>query len=313
MEALMASLSVVIPTYNRGEILLNTIDILLNQDQLADEIFIVDQTYYDEGNNVAIELAQLHESNKITWIQLDKPSIPHAMNVGLHKAKSNYVLFLDDDVLFTPSFIAQHKLSQKQSNYHAYVGQILQPWQAEISLDGYLSKSGFLADLDFPFHSNRDTEVRNCMAGNLCVNRQSAIDVGGFDQQFSGAAYRFETEFCRRMVLHKKQPFLFSANATLNHLKFESGGTRKHAKNHLTSLSAAHSVGDYYFALCQFKQFGQPRETLVYILKRLFGSVIAKFYLKKPWWIPVRLIAEFLGLVSGLRKALIGPKYYDFN
>ena len=96
----MNSLSVVIPTYNRGEVLLDTIAMLLDQIEPAEEIIIVDQTIYQAKDIVAAELKSLHDANKITWVRLDKPSIPHAMNVGLKLADSECVLFLDDDVSF---------------------------------------------------------------------------------------------------------------------------------------------------------------------------------------------------------------------
>ena len=303
------TLSVIIPTYNRGSILIETIELLLRQNDPANEIIIVDQTQYDPTDPIFIKLTELSDEQKINWLKLDQPSIPVAMNKGLLLAKSEYVLFLDDDVTFTDNFIENHKIAIKQHNSIGHVGQIIQPWQTSIELENYHSDNGLERDLFFPFNSNRQKQIHNCMAGNLCVHRQSAIECGGFDLQFSGVAYRFETEFARRLIKTTDKALLFVPEASLNHLKVPSGGTRDYSQNHLTSLSSVHSEGDYYFALMQMKVFPTKFSVFIYIIKRLFGSICAKFYLKRPWWIPVRLIAEFKGLIVALKKVTEGPKY----
>jgi len=304
----MVSMAVVIPTYNRGAVLLDTIELLFSQERQADEIIIVDQTDYAVTDPVASRLRALNEQQKIRWLRQATPSIPKAMNQGLMTATSDWVLFLDDDVHFNERFIAEHKAMLERSDHVAHVGQIIQPWQREAQGSDYTSTSGLTQDLDFPFNSDTQATIHNCMAGNLCVNRRVAIDVGGFDTQFNAVAYRFETEFCRRLIAHTQQPFLFAPLATLDHLKVTKGGTREHAQNHLTSLSGAHSVGDYYFALLQIGREGLFRASVFYILRRFAGSIIARFYLRQPWWIPVRLVAELRGFLSACLKRMQGPK-----
>ena len=91
---LKTSLSVVIPTFNRGEVLLETIDYLLRQTVLPDEIIIVDQTQYEDGDPVACKLAELAENQSIHWVLREKPSIPMAMNSGAVLANSEWLLYL---------------------------------------------------------------------------------------------------------------------------------------------------------------------------------------------------------------------------
>jgi len=302
------TLSVVIPTYNRGAVLLDTIQLLHSQTLKADVVYIVDQTDYREGDTVSSQLQVLHDSKAINWVRLGKPSIPVAMNVGLQKAGSDYVLFLDDDVHFSENFLYQHHQAITQHQPVAQVGQIIQPWQTPETRVNYRSGSGIMRDLGFPFHSNESAEIANCMAGNLCVNRLMALKVGGFDQRFEGVAYRFETEFCRRIIASTGELFRFEPLATLDHLKVNSGGTRDHAQSHLTSLSATHSVGDYYFAMGEMKHLDRIWSSLAYILRRFLSSVVARLYLSKPWYIPIRLVSEFMGLSKAIYLRLRGPK-----
>jgi GT2 family glycosyltransferase len=159
------------------------------------------------------------------------------------------------------------------------------------------------ADLDFHFNHNARAAVANCMAGNLSVRRERALEVGGFDENFVGVAYRFETDFCRRLRA-RGGSILFEPAASVRHLKAPRGGIRVHG-NHLTSSSPAHGVGDYYFAL----RHGSPGESLPYILQRPFREVCTRFHLGHPWWIPAKLTGEVRAFLWAVRLARAGPRF----
>ncbi len=291
-----ASLSVVLPTYNRGAVLLDTLDFLFAQSVSPGEIIVVDQTQYVSGDEHASRLSTLHKRGKIIWVRRTEPSIPQAMNQGLITSASDWVLFLDDDVEFARDFIQEHLRQIEKGDALAHVGQIVQPWQEpNTRMLKYESGNGLYEDLDFRFNADREFRIRNCMAGNLCVSREAALNAGGFDENFTGSAFRFETEFCKRFCLRNKTLFKYTPTPKLDHLYVKSGGTRAHA-NHLTSFSPAHSMGDYYYALLN----GLNMASALYVLRRLVFSLKAKFYLKKPWYIPVRIVAEVRGLVNAI-------------
>jgi len=142
------------------------------------------------------------------------------------------------------------------------------------------------------------------MAGNLCVNRNIAISSGGFDQRFDQTAYRFESEFAKRLCRINDAFFEFVPLATLNHLHLNLGGTRQHG-NFFTSIKPIHSANNYYFALTE----GSSLEAYEYIARRFFKSIVDKFYLRQPWWIPVRLIAEVRGFFKAKLMVRKGPIY----
>lgn len=303
---IMSNISVVIPSYQRAEIVLNTIQLLLGQVVRADEILIVDQTDYVDSDPFAAQLKQLDKDGKIRWIRLDTPSIPLAMNTGLVNAKSDFVLFLDDDSSFKSTLIETYCSYLEQERSVAIVGQVIQPYEQATALPAsYRAGDGIHRDLNFKFNSTEDRRIHNCMAGNLLVDKAQAQQAGGFDQQFEGVAYRFETEFCRRLIRYSGQPFLFGARASIDHLKLSTGGTRSAVPNFLTSTSPVHSQGDYYFALRESRGV----ERWQYILRRLISSCVARFYLRHPWWIPVRLIGECRGIIAALSKLRQAPIY----
>lgn len=299
------SLTVVIPTYNRGQVLLDTISMLLKQNDRVDEIIIVDQTRYVNHDPIFQTLKSYEKNGDIRFIQRQQPSIPIAMNVGLLLAQSDFVLFLDDDINIKPDFIEQHRTVIQEHSGLAHVGQVLQPNEEPGLLDpSYRPGQGLYQDLNFPFSSSKPALIKNCMAGNLCVNRLKALEVGGFDENFIGVAYRFETEFCRRMCRYHNDDFYFSPKPVLYHLQSPTGGTRN-SDHFLTSSSLRHSVGDYYYALSE----GVMSESLLYCCKRFLSSIKAKFYLQEPWYIPQRLFAEARGWMKAWSLYRQGPKY----
>lgn len=299
------TVDIVIPTYQRGHVLLDTIEYLRSQAEDYISLIIVDQTKYVDDDNVAIQLQDLADKGFIHWVREDTPSIPNAMNIGLLTAQSDLVLFLDDDIIPADNLVSEHIAAHLDQSIVASVGQILQPNEQAKNVVVAESSDRFDADLLFPFYSSTKQYIRNCMAGNLCVNRNAAIACGGFDTNFINVAYRFETEFCRRLLRHSQARFLFFPTAVIHHLKVPSGGTRSHVKNFLCSIKPGYCVGEYYFVLCETSGFTR----LYYILKTYIRAPKARFYVFKPWWIPVRMIAEARGLYLALKLFWHGPRH----
>ena len=283
------SISVVIPTYRRGEALSDTVRYLLQLAVLPQEILIIDQT---EKHPAFIEsFFQELDPGIARRITLTKPSITKAMNTGLLEAKGDIVLFLDDDIVPDKNLIKAHSDAYtKCPDAWAVVGQVLQP-EEQFQSVAFIRKergSPLCSDLDFKFNSNMPSEVYNVMAGNLSVKRKQAISVGGFDENFTPpVAFRFETEFAKRIVSYGGKIF-FEPAASIRHLRAPSGGTRSRG-SHLKSASPIHGVGDYYFAL----RCGKGIERATYMARRPFREVCTRFHLKHPLYIPVKLIGEF--------------------
>lgn len=221
------------------------------------------------------------------------------MNLGLKCAKSPLVLFLDDDIRPVGDLIAVHAQTHHTSgDLWATVGQVLQPWDTPQSVDAPQKLSGLRKDFDFPFYSTVDSEVTNVMAGNLCVSRERALQIGGFDERFQGSAYRFETEFARR-ITRARGRIRFVGQAGIHHLRATEGGTRA-IGSHLRSSSPEFGYGDYYYA---YKCGESSTETLTYCLSRLFREVRTFYHLTHPWWIPVKLLGEIRAWRKGRRLA----------
>ena len=277
-------LTVVIPTYNRAAIVVDTVRRLEALDPPPDAIIVADQTPA-VNDELAATSAQV--------IRLDAPSIPHAMNVGLLAATTPLVLFLDDDVEPSPRLVAAHRDAHADESIWAVVGQILQPGEEPAHVAQPRD------DLEFRFFAADGRLVRNVMAGNLSVKRECAVDAGGFDENYVLAAYRFETDFALRLI-DSGGNIWFEPRASLRHLKLATGGLRSFG-DHRVTASPAHAAGDYYFAL-------RHRPFWRYAARRLMKNVATRYLLAHPWFIPSKLAGEVRGMLLARRLWRAGPK-----
>lgn len=286
-------LTIAIPTYNRGAILVDTIARLLALDPPASEIVIADQTR-EHPPAVAGRLAAWHAAGAIRHLRLAEPSIPHAMNVALSEARHELVLFLDDDLIPAAGLAGEHLRAHRDPSIWAVAGQVLQPGEEPIPSDSGADS------LQFRFNSNRGRFLENVMAGNLSVRRERALGIGGFDENYIGAAYRFESDFALRLAAAGGRIW-FEPRASIRHLKLATGGLRAFG-DHRSTMSPAHAVGDYYFALTHQPGFAS------YALRRLRQNVLTRWHLRHPYAIPTKLIGELRGMLLGWRLHRQGPR-----
>jgi glycosyltransferase involved in cell wall biosynthesis/Tfp pilus assembly protein PilF len=97
------SISVIIPTCNRPDMLARSLRSVLAQTQLPREIIIVN----DAGSSVEEVIAQ-YDTNGIVHCEVHATNrgASAARNTGLHLAQGDYIAFLDDDDMYLPDHLA---------------------------------------------------------------------------------------------------------------------------------------------------------------------------------------------------------------
>jgi len=279
--------TLVIPTYRRERVLVETVRLMLALDPTPDEIIIVDQTPRHEPDTEA-ELGALEKAGRIRWIRIEKPSIPHAMNVGLLEARHEIVLFTDDDVVPDARLIAAHLIAHEDPGVSVVAGRVYQLWDRRDRPSGAF----FTADRKLPA-----TEFIGC---NVSMKRSPALATGGFDENFVKAAYRYEAEFSWRSR-QAGRSMVYEPDAIIDHLKTTAGGTRSHGQ---PWFHPGHGVGEHYFLIRTRSLAG----TIAGSSRRIARSVMTRRHLRAPWWIPVTLAAEMTAFLWALLLALRGPR-----
>ena len=297
--------TIALPTFGREKVLTDTIGQLLQQTPRPAEILVLDQTPTHDAETTQF-LDKHHSTGAIRWLRFGPPSQPAALNRGLRESKQPFVLFLDDDIRIDQGFVEEHFEAFGDENIWAVAGQVLQPGEDEDIDYVHDSTGGTFSDFDFCFRSARRCFVENGMSGNLCVRREKAIQVGGFDENFMPpVSYRFDNEFCKRLC-RAGGKILFEPKARIYHLRAERGGTRS-VGSHMKSISPIHGVGDYYFAFRQPISFA----SIAYVFRRPFREVRTKFHLAHPWYIPVKVVGEIRAIFLAVLMVFKGPKLFD--
>ena len=256
---------------------------------------VVDQTL-QHGASCEKQLASWHREGRLRWLRLVKPSITAAMNRALVEARGSRILFLDDDIIPDPDLLLAHERCDQKNPQAMIAGRVLQPWhQGAPDPD----------DAPFLFNSLKPREIREFMGGNVSIPRNIALELGGFDQNFVKVAYRFEAEFAHRWT-SAGYHIHYAPDALIHHLRAERGGTRSYGL-HLKTIQPDHAVGRYYFLL-RTRPFA---EAVVASTNQLLRSFITRHHLRRPWWIPVTLLAETQGFIWGLKLQLGGPKLLE--
>ncbi len=285
------SISIVIPTYNRGKVLIDTLQYLLRLSTAPDQIIVVDQTV-DPSSDVKKKLKEWHHSTVIDWIVLPQPSVVAAMNVGLQNCNSDYVLFLDDDIQPIEGLIENYLAMTANQEYGIIAGRVIQPWD---------NPDGDQTSEEFSFNSRENSNAPFFIGANVLVNRRIALELGGFDENFKGTAHDYEREFSDR-VLSTNYQIGYCGSAAVFHLKEQTGGIRTYG-HFLKTIKPHHAVGAYYYILRSKRVKHKARK----ILSRLRQRVVTRTHLTQPWWIPLTLVGDFAGIVWALALYLSGP------
>ncbi|MCP4177499.1 MAG: glycosyltransferase [bacterium] len=122
-EADYIAISVVIPTYNRSELLSYTLNSLYNQtvDRYKFEVIVVDDGGTDEATSGVINEYRGKLNLNYFW-QEDKGFRPGAArNLGINNAKGKYILFIDTGIILSTTALEYHLELHENSQFPTVV------------------------------------------------------------------------------------------------------------------------------------------------------------------------------------------------
>lgn len=94
----MPKISVIIPTYNRAETLIESLKSVLDQTHPAHQIIVVD----DGSTDNSVSMLSPFRS-RIDYIRQENAGVSAARNTGLAAATGDWIAFLDSDDVWYPN------------------------------------------------------------------------------------------------------------------------------------------------------------------------------------------------------------------
>ena len=102
-------ISVIIPTYNSANFIEKTLESLISQTVLPEEIIIVDDGSKDNTVEIINKWAQNKKSLNIKFKQNQHKGPGEARNIGIHLSTGDWISFLDSDDTWEPKKIYEVK------------------------------------------------------------------------------------------------------------------------------------------------------------------------------------------------------------
>lgn len=98
-------ISVILSTYNRQKLLPRMLDSLLNQKFKEFEVILINNGSTDDSQSICEKYEK--EDARIRLYRIEKNNGPSfARNLGINKAKSDYICFVDDDDYCEPNYLS---------------------------------------------------------------------------------------------------------------------------------------------------------------------------------------------------------------
>jgi glycosyltransferase involved in cell wall biosynthesis len=171
------TLSILIATHNRRELLGRCLEALSQQTQDPDnfEVIVADDGSSDGSADMA---AALETPYRLRVLRLDKGGKPAALNTALQAAEGHACLFLDDDIIASPGLVAAHMEAQRANPKALVLGNLIQrppvarDWFAHAYADDWNRRYEEMA--------TRTADWTDCYGANFSVPLSSLLEVGGF-------------------------------------------------------------------------------------------------------------------------------------
>jgi glycosyltransferase involved in cell wall biosynthesis len=270
----MPSFSIIIPTFNRGNIVLRAIQSILAQTSNDWELILVDDGSTDDTLQI---VSPYIEKSKIIYFFQENAGVSQARNLGVEKSTGEWLIFLDsDDELTNNALRFFDEQIQKNNSIDLFVAG--RERQTNEGSETRIPKNGIASAM---------------LAGTFCLSKSIFQKVGGYDPRFT---FGENTELFHR-INELTITRYFIPEISLIYYNTSSGGS-KNTENIIDSTTlflskhhhsmSAHLRYQYHQIVAvnqlRFQRFEQAREHLwkAYFLKpinlKTFGRLVLSYF-----------------------------------
>ncbi|OGS35996.1 MAG: hypothetical protein A2293_06235 [Elusimicrobia bacterium RIFOXYB2_FULL_49_7] len=214
--------SVIVPTYHRVDVLRKTLSCLVRQAHTPFEVIVVDQSLQS-----GLSLTDFPQG-RFTYLHLCHANLPDARNRGIRAAAGSLILFIDDDVEFDSSLLAEHvRAHTGHPGVAAVAGRVKlfapHAWPVQDVISKLDHRTGkFLPNFD----SDKAGPTDFFVGCHVSFKRATLDRIGRFDRHYIGNALYEEVDYALRMK-KKGLHIHYHPQAILTHFQAPSGGCRE--------------------------------------------------------------------------------------
>jgi glycosyltransferase involved in cell wall biosynthesis len=230
MEHKKEKISVIIPTRNRTQPIIDCLNSISIQTELPDEIIIVDSSEKKDLENIVKSFKKL----KIKYFHTDKAGGTYQRNLGAKKSSGDIIIFSDDDAIWDKNYLKEivsifriysdidvggvtgnpilkkvgllRKFFRKASQIFFSIFLLPRPGSGKFQLSG---TSTWLAD-----NVNRITQVE-FLYGFSMAFKKKIFEQFWLDEHFSGYVWNDDDDLAYR--ISRKYPIFFAPSARILH------------------------------------------------------------------------------------------------
>jgi GT2 family glycosyltransferase len=229
--------SVIVPTFNRRDLVLWAVSRLLLQNFPAAEfeiIVVVDGS----TDGTANALRALAPTSRLRIIEQENRGPSAARNAGFRAAEAELLIFLDDDMLCDPELLAAHVAAHMEAGRRVAFGALFLSADTPPSLAAECFRREIGAfHLEREQRSGAEWRITDCVFSNASLSRALFEEAGGFDETFR---MREDLELGTRLFSLGVRPEYVAKAITYQYYEKTSGRLIRDAE--------AFAVGDVMFA-----------------------------------------------------------------
>jgi len=292
--------SIVIPTYNRSELLRDALLSVLRQedDGSTFEVVVVDNNSRDDTEAVVRSLMDEYPA-RLHYVLEPKQGNAHARNAGIKHAKGAIIAFIDDDVIVESNWLTTLKQAFTEREDLAFVGgRVLPQWNG--SPPSWLTPDHWspLALLDYGQSELiiAGTNPPGLLTANVAFRRRVFDEVGKFspnvqrvkDRIGSLEDHEFILRVCRKGKTGMYMPTLI-ARAPVESERLTKGYHRRWHTGH-----------GYFYAVLHDPEWERSRFRLLGVPSHLYRETVA------------HAVGWFSGIMRDADKAFIHECHLRF-
>ena len=170
--------SVVIPTFNRQELIGSTLASVMSQELSPGQIIVVDDGGTDDTEDVARRFG-------VEYVKIQNSGPGNARNIGVSLSRHDWIAFCDSDDLWKPSYLRHFSDILKSESFYGFANWVDVEGSNWTSTAKFSSApSGFFDDLHNPLYSKL-IEFTPIWPSATVVRKDFFSKIGGFNRALS--------------------------------------------------------------------------------------------------------------------------------